>query len=149
MFKLLILKHFFDLPTNKRFNILYDNHRLEKTSFGQRCTATIITLLSLGNTPIIIDEPEAHLDSLLIADYLVQLIKERKFERQIIFATHNPNFVINGDADLIIFLSTAENNRTQIQYLTIEDLENRDKILTLEGGKEAFIKRENKYHMTI
>ena len=149
VFKLLILKHFFDLPTNKRFNILYDNHRLEKTSFGQRCTATIITLLSLGNTPIIIDEPEAHLDSLLIADYLVQLIKERKFERQIIFATHNPNFVINGDADLIIFLSTAENNRTQIQYLTIEDLENRDKILTLEGGKEAFIKRENKYHMTI
>lgn len=147
VFKLLILKHFFNLPINKKFNILYDGRTLEKTSFGQRCTATIITLLSLGNTPIIIDEPEAHLDSLLIADYLVQLIKERKFERQIIFATHNPNFVVNGDADLIIFLYIDENSKTQIKYLTIEDLENRDKILTLEGGKEAFKKRENKYHM--
>lgn len=145
VFQLLIIKHFLDVSTNKQFNILYDNKNIEYTSFGQRCTATIITLLSLGNTPIIIDEPEAHLDSLLIADYLVKLIKEKKFERQIIFATHNPNFVVNGDADLILHLSIGSNGLTEIKPLTIEDLGNRDKILSLEGGKEAFKKREHKY----
>ena len=33
------------------------------------------------------------------------IIKEQKKNRQIIFATHNANFVINADADLIIKLS--------------------------------------------
>lgn len=147
VFKLLIFKHFLDLSANKQFNILYDNKNIEKTSFGQRCTATIITLLSLGNTPIIIDEPEAHLDSLLIADYLVKLIKEKKFDRQIIFATHNPNFVVNGDADLILSLSINNDGITEILPLTIENLEHRDKILSLEGGEDAFKKRENKYRI--
>ena len=147
VFQLLIFKHFLDVFTNKQFNILYDNKNIEKTSFGQRCTATIITLLSLGNTPIIIDEPEAHLDSLLIADYLVKLIKEKKFDRQIIFATHNPNFVVNGDADLILSLSINNSGLTEILPLTIENLEHRDRILSLEGGQEAFKKRENKYRI--
>jgi len=55
----------------------------------------------LGNTPLVIDEPEAHLDSSLIAKDLVELVKNVKINRQLIFATHNANFVINGDAELI------------------------------------------------
>lgn len=125
--------------------VLYDNKPVESSSFGQRCTAVIVVLLLLGNTPIVIDEPEAHLDSSLIAKYLVELIKARKKHRQIIFATHNANFVINGDAELIHCLSMDDSKVTKIDSTTIEDLAHRERLLALEGGKEAFHQREKRY----
>lgn len=97
-----------------RVEVTYDGRPLNNTSFGQRCTAVIILLLSLGDTPIIIDEPEAHLDSLLISNYLIDLIKDRKRNRT--FATHNANFVINGDAELIYILEEGENGQLCHDY---------------------------------
>lgn len=128
-----------------RIKVLYDGKPIEATSFGQRCTAVIVILIILGNTPIIIDEPEAHLDSSLIAKYLVELIKSRKIHRQIIFATHNANFVINGDSELIHCLSMSSENKSQIDSTTIENLDHREKLLALEGGEEAFQNRERRY----
>jgi ABC-type cobalamin/Fe3+-siderophores transport system ATPase subunit len=124
----------------------YDGRPLKDTSFGQRCTAVLILLLLLGSNPIIIDEPEAHLDSLLISNYLVDLIKEQKKHRQIIFATHNANFVINGDAELIYVLDEGENGTT-ITPATIENKEHKEKLIALEGGKEAFSRREQRYKL--
>ena len=67
-------------------------------------------------------------------------------DRQIIFATHNSNFVINGDAELIHILEIPEGNLfTNLISTTIEDIDNRPKLLKLEGGKDAFLSRENKY----
>jgi len=145
-YKLLICRLFFDVDQFKYIQVSYDGKPLENTSFGQRCTAAIVVLLLLGNNPIIIDEPEAHLDSSLIAEYLVELIKKQKQHRQIIFATHNANFIVNGDSELIQILSTDDNNKTLVTPSTIENLEYRDKLLTLEGGSEAFKKRENRYN---
>ena len=146
IYKLCIKYCQYDFKTNKVLKVLYDNKSLEDSSFGQRCTAAIVILLSLGNNPIILDEPEAHLDSSLIANYLVNLIKEQKKNRQIIFATHNANFVINADADLIIKLSN-ENGITTSHSFTIENLEYRNSLLNLEGGLDAFEKREKKYNI--
>lgn len=146
IYKLCIKYCQYDFKSNKVLKVLYDNKSLEDSSFGQRCTAAIVILLSLGNNPIILDEPEAHLDSSLIANYLVSLIKEQKQNRQIIFATHNANFVINADADLIIKLNN-ENGITTSQSFTIEDLEHRNSLLNLEGGLDAFEKREKKYNI--
>lgn len=132
----------------KRFgqiHVLYDDKPVENSSFGQRCTAVIVILLFLGNTPIVIDEPEAHLDSSLIAKYLVGLIKARKIHRQIIFATHNANLVINGDAELVHCLSMNETKVTDVISTTIENLANRELLLALEGGVEAFHQREKRY----
>jgi exonuclease SbcC len=145
IYKLLIDQIFSDVEQFKMIKVFYDGKPLEKTSFGQRCTAAIVVLLLLGNNPIIIDEPEAHLDSSLIADYLVDLIKESKLKRQTIFATHNANFVINGDAELIHFLDMSDDKKTTISRLTIEDKNNRDKLLRLEGGQRAFEQREKRY----
>ncbi|GAA7478166.1 ATPase [Helicobacter pylori] len=147
IYRLLILKHLRNVEKYKIFEVRYDKRALNETSFGQRCTAVLVVLLSLGNNPIIIDEPEAHLDSALIAKYLVTLIKERKQERQIIFATHNANFVLNADADLIIQLKN-ENNKIIAQSFTIESDGYRDDLLKLEGGEEAFKNRERKYGIT-
>ncbi len=119
IYRLLILKHLRNVEKYKIFEVRYDKRVLNETSFGQKCTAVLVVLLSLGNNPIIIDEPEAHLDSALIANYLVALIKEQKQKRQIIFATHNANFVLNADAELIIQLKN-ENNKIVARSFMIE-----------------------------
>ncbi|GAA7432990.1 PHP-associated domain-containing protein [Helicobacter pylori] len=85
IYRILILKHLRNVKKYKIFKVRYDKRALNETSFGQKCTAVLVVLLSLGNNPIIIDEPEAHLDSALIANYLVALIKKQKQKRQIIF----------------------------------------------------------------
>jgi ABC-type lipoprotein export system ATPase subunit len=130
-----------DFGAYGRIRVSYDGKPVENSSFGQRCTAAIVILLLLGNTPIVIDEPEAHLDSALIANYLVELIKTAKLNRQIIFATHNANFVINGDAELVHVLTMGNDKLSKIQSITIEDLTHRGQLLALEGGREAFLKR--------
>lgn len=145
-YKLLAKMTFLNYIDFKKVKVQYDGRPIEKSSFGQRCTAVLVILLLLGNNPIIIDEPEAHLDSLLISNYLVEVIKDRKRSRQIVFATHNANFVVNGDAELIHILSIDETNQsTLIKSTTIENDETRETLIGLEGGFEAFKKRENKY----
>jgi len=145
-YKCLCERNFLDHKAFKKINVLYDGRPVEISSFGQRCTAVLVILLLLGNNPIIIDEPEAHLDSLLIANYLVDVIKQSKQNRQIIFTTHNANFVVNGDAEYIQILSNDENSGfTILQGTTIENTKTRNVLVSLEGGKEAFYKRENKY----
>ncbi len=147
IYRLLILKHLRNVEKYKIFEVRYDKRALNETSFGQKCTAVLVVLLSLGNNPIIIDEPEAHLDSTLIANFLVTLIKKQKQKRQIIFATHNANFVLNADAELIIQLKN-ENNKIVAQSFMIENDAYRDDLLKLEGGEEAFKNRERKYGIT-
>jgi len=146
IYKLLVDRHYFDFYTYKRVKVQYDKRPIESSSFGQRCTAVMVILLLLGNNPIIIDEPEAHLDSLLISNYLVEVIKNRKQNRQIIFATHNANFVINGDAELVHILDIdTVSLTTSITSTTIENAQTREVLIGLEGGREAFRKRENRY----
>lgn len=136
-------RHLNDVHTYKRIQVMYDGKDIERASFGQKCTAVMVILLLFGNFPLIVDEPEAHLDSSLIANYLVPLIRKKKSNRQIIFSTHNANFVINGDAEKI-FVLTNDTGTSRITEATIEDLDNRDELLKLEGGREAFRKRGEK-----
>ncbi|AYJ08838.1 ATPase [Helicobacter pylori] len=144
IYRLLVLKHLRNVEKYKIFEVRYNKRALNETSFGQKCTAVLVVLLSLGNNPIIIDEPEAHLDSALIANYLVTLIKKQKQKRQIIFATHNANFVLNADAELIIQLKN-ENNKIVAQSFMIESDDYKEDLLKLEGGEKAFKDRERKY----
>ncbi|GAA6878475.1 gamma-glutamylcyclotransferase [Helicobacter pylori] len=147
IYRLLILKHLRNVEKYKIFKVRYDKRALNETSFGQKCTAVLVVLLSLGNNPIIIDEPEAHLDSALIANYLVTLIKKQKQKRQIIFATHNANFVLNADAEQIIQLKN-ENNKIVAQSFMVESDKHKEDLLKLEGGEKAFKDRERKYGIT-
>ncbi|GAA9090883.1 hypothetical protein HpHA15_13480 [Helicobacter pylori] len=147
IYRLLILKHLRNVEKYKIFEVRYDKRALNETSFGQKCTAVLVVLLSLGNNPIIIDEPEAHLDSALIANYLVTLIKKQKQKRQIIFATHNANFVLNADAEQIIQLKN-ESNKIVAQSFMIESDKHKEDLLKLEGGEKAFKDRERKYGIT-
>ncbi|MGQ8867691.1 TrlF family AAA-like ATPase [Myroides sp. TSA_177.3] len=146
IYKLILRKHIYNLSKFIKIKGYYGDRELQNCSFGQRCTAVIVTLLMTGVKPLVIDEPEAHLDNRLVADYLVDLIKSKKLDRQIIFATHNSNFVINGDAELIHILDIPQNNIfTNLTSTSIENYDNREKLLKLEGGRDAFLTREQKY----
>jgi len=135
-----------DARAFRRIDVFYDGRPFAECSFGQRCTAVLVLLISIGNTPLVIDEPEAHLDSSLVANFLVDLVKRKKLERQLIFATHNANFVVNGDAELIHFMEIDADGSTQSFPLTIENVEHRRVLMALEGGLEAFKRRFRKYH---
>ncbi len=135
----------FDMMSYMRIKVNYGGKPIEATSFGQRCSAALIILLALGNHPIVIDEPEAHLDSSLIANYLVAILKRIRGRRQVIFATHNANFVVNGDADLVYILESGDDNKTKFTEATLENIDYRDKILKLEGGPAAFKQRDKRY----
>lgn len=134
-----------------KFLLKYKMKDLNELSFGQRATAVVIMLLLFDNKPIIIDEPETHLDQRFIANELVDIIKQVKQNRQIIFATHNANIVVGADAEQIYVLKTDENTKlTSFEQMSIEDVYEQNKqaeLMCLEGSKEAFQNREKKYSL--
>jgi len=120
---------------------------LQNTSFGERCGIVISIILIAGTNPIVFDQPEDNLDGKFISNVLVPLIKKRKLCRQVILITRNANIVISGDAELIHILEQDKSERkTKISPASIENTKYRDNyIWILDGGKEAFEKRERKY----
>lgn len=120
---------------------------IDQLSLGQKGTIILKLFLSIGNNcPIVIDQPEDHLDNSFIYDDLVQTFRNAKKKRQIIVVTHNANLVVNGDADQVI---VAEYDNEKINHAISGSIENpiiKEKVtIILEGGLEAFRKREKKY----
>jgi len=114
-------------------------------SFGERCGTVIELILHSGDHPLIIDQPEEHLDAKFIADRVVNIIREQKINRQIIICTHNANIVVLGDSELVTVLSVNSKGTCSFQG-SLENLNIREQIYdVLEGGPEAFKKREQKY----
>lgn len=111
---------------------------------GQRSAALLAFFLSYGNEPIILDQPEDDLDNHLIYDLIVQQIRKRKCDRQVIIATHNPNIVVNGDAEQVL---SMDFRRGQCVILAnrsgcLQNREVREEIChVMEGGSEAFKSR--------
>jgi hypothetical protein len=123
---------------------------LEKGSAGQKAAAILAFLLSHGNEPLIIDQPEDDLDNALIYDLIVKQIHENKNRRQLIIVTHNPNIVVNGDSELVHVLK-FENGQVQIdQQGGLEESSIRESICTImEGGRQAFVKRYNRIALEV
>lgn len=136
-----LLSPFFRIGLHIEFN----NHSLESLSMGERAVVLLKILLGLDDTPLLIDQPEEHLDNRYIYDELTPAFRSAKFKRQIIIATHNANLVVNTDVEQIII---AEHTDGTISYRTgaLEDPEICESIkVILEGGDRAFKKREEKY----
>lgn len=118
---------------------------IDKLSMGQKGTVLLKLFLAEGDYPIILDQPEENLDNKFIYDELVSAMRNAKNNRQVIIATNNANLVVNTDADQIIIAEFADG---KISYKTgaLESPNIRQEIMPLlEGGQEAFKKREQKY----
>jgi len=120
-------------------------------SMGQKSVAMLLIIVTaahdLGdNRPLIIDQPEDDLDNIYIYSSLVKEFRKIKNNRQLIFATHNPNIPISGDAENIIILeSTGENGYVSCSG-SIDKIGISEKVLNiLEGGRQALDIRNMKY----
>jgi len=141
-----LLKYFYNINNIQIFTKLGTKF-LKNTSFGERCGIVIAIVLVAGTNPIVIDQPEDHLDGKYISDVLVPLIRKQKTNRQIILITRDANIVIGSDAEIIHILE-IENEKTEFYPATIENKTYRDKyIWILDGGEKAFLKRERRYNI--
>lgn len=156
------------------FNIHYivksGNDTIDHMSPGKKALVLLEMLISLEESqcPILIDQPEDDLDNRSIYNDLVNYIREKKHNRQIIVVTHNANVVLGADAEEVIIAnqdgkdSPNETYRFEYRCGAIENNEaNADNQMSgvlyskgiqtqicdiLEGGRPAFEKRRHKYY---
>lgn len=142
------------------YAVKFDNKDLELLSPGQKGIVLLLLYLEIeqeDNRPLIIDQPEENLDNISIYDNLIEYFRKRKASRQIIMITHNPNLVVNTDADQVVVAEFDGTRTPRIEYRS-GGLENilmpdgspgiRQSVCKiLEGGTEAFRRREQKYSL--
>lgn len=151
------------------YNLIQKNDPFIHMSPGKRGLVLIQLFLHLSNSkhPILIDQPEDNLDNRTIYTELNEFIKYKKIDRQIIIVTHNANLVVLTDAEQVIVANQSgqqasrDNAKFRFEYVTgslectfIDKSKNgilfqkgiKEHVCEiLEGGKDAFEKREEKY----
>lgn len=163
--KIVLDDYFFDY-----WDITYKNDKLGAMSTGKASFVILMLIIGLSKSkaPILIDQPEDNLDNRSITTDLVNYLRSKKLERQIIIVTHNANIVVNADAENVIVANQKGQNDEQstsvfkFDYINGAIENSFDKITTetdvlksmgirqhiadiVEGGKDAFIMREKKY----
>jgi chromosome segregation protein len=121
----------------------------ENASAGQQATALLSVLLRQPGPPLIVDQPEDDLDNEIVLDVAEQ-IWESKAKRQLVFASHSANLVVNGDADLVVaceYRVAGDHSGGKVAHEGAIDVRNvRDAITRImEGGEKAFKLRNAKY----
>ena len=118
---------------------------LTNASAGQKTSAMLTMILTLGNETLVMDQPEDDLDSQLINSLIVQNIILKKDTRQIVAITHNANIPVNGDSEWIISMGDTKELSTDVS----ESIDSKDiklKICSImEGGEDAFNNRAVRY----
>ncbi len=151
------------------FDVTYQNDEFVNMSPGKQAFVILKLLLEFSKKecPILIDQPEDSLDNRAIYNELVKYLIDKKKERQILLVTHNSNVVVSADAEQIIVANQhGEKNLNadgyKFQYVSggLEFTKENDNDVeftlyaqgirehvceVLEGGNEAFKKREQKY----
>ena len=131
-----------------RFVIRYRGKELKHHSLGQRASALLLYVLSQRqNDVIIIDQPEDDLDNQTIYDDVIKLLREMKPYAQFIFATHNANFPVLGDAEQV-HACQYQDDKVAVQSGSIDARPVQDAIINImEGGREAFNRRKEVYNL--
>ena len=118
-----------------------DFQPIGQASAGQRAAAMLAFLLARGAEPLVLDQPEDDLDNHLIYELVVRQIRENKLRRQLIIVTHNPNIVVNGDAEMLFAFDfngqCFVNTQGSLQQQDVRD----EVCRVMEGGHEAFSRR--------
>lgn len=140
------------------YGLKYNGVELEKLSPGTKGIVLLILYLGMDvgdSRPLVVDQPDENLDNESIYALLTTYFKAAKLRRQIVLITHNPNLVVNADSEQVIIATSRrrDNGLPQIVYHS-GSLENslpdgrgiRQQVCRiLEGGAEAFLKREKRY----
>ncbi len=154
---------------NTIYNVEVGGDTIGSMSPGKKALVLLKMLIKLEDSkcPILIDQPEDDLDNRSIYRELTPFILSRKVDRQIIVVTHNANVVLGSDAEEIIVANqngkNTPNDTYKFEYVT-GSIEHCDRSCEekgvlyqysiqqhicdiLEGGREAFKQREQKYRI--
>lgn len=127
----------------KKVDIYYHGKLLRQHSIGQRASALILFILTQDDNDIIfIDQPEDDLDNKVIYDEVITAIAQKKPYMQFIFATHNANIPVLGDSERVLVVEFQESRIDVAQGNIDLDSTHKQIVDIMEGGKEAFNKRQ-------
>ena len=140
------------------YGLKYNGVEMEKLSPGTKGIVLLILYLGMDvadTRPLIVDQPDENLDNESIYQLLTAYFKAAKSRRQIILITHNPNLVVNADSEQVI-VAHCERRENGLPNITYHSgaLENdhppehgiRHQVCRiLEGGSDAFRRRERRY----
>lgn len=142
------LEDFLPYQVPNKYVIKYHGKELHQHSLGQRASALILFVMSLQeNDVVIIDQPEDDLDNQTIYNDVIKLLIKLKPCVQFIFATHNPNLPVLGDAEQVISCR-FENGAVDTLVGSIDVKAVQETIVdVMEGGEEAFEKRKEIYRI--
>ena len=133
---------------NLKVTLSSKNQSIEKGSPGEKTAALLAFILSYGDEPLLLDQPEDDLDNELIYDLIVQQLRKTKSKRQVIVVTHNANIVVNGDAEMVLPLGVADSETRVQRAASIQEKKIREAICNiLEGGEQAFEQRYKRIHL--
>lgn len=127
---------------------MYDNgvpKPVGQLSKGQMATALLPLILRPADYPLIFDQPEDDLDNRFIFSTLVETIHRLKDKRQLIFVTHNANIPVLGEADRVVVMSMDTPMQAAPPLAGDVDAVKADILTLLEGGADAFRRRQKKY----
>ena len=126
-----------------KVDIYYHGKLLRQHSIGQRASALILFILTQDNNDVIfIDQPEDDLDNKVIYDEVITAIVQKKPYMQFIFATHNANIPVLGDSERVLVVEFKESKIDVAQGNIDLDSTHKQIVDIMEGGKEAFEKRQ-------
>lgn len=118
----------------------------DRLSIGQRCTVVLPMLLGRHGDPLILDQPEDHLDNAFIASTLVAALRNRREGDQFVFSSHNANIPVLGNADRVIVMESDGEHGTVTHAGALDEPTTVRHITRLmEGGIKAFATRSKFY----
>lgn len=158
-----LFKNYFDIS----YDLMQGNDRLGHMSPGKKGIILFQLFLHMSSSsdPILIDQPEDNLDNRTVYKELNDFIKSKKLKRQIIIVSHNSNLVVSTDSENVIVAHQNSNSeeRPKFEYVNgalentfidsnaghiLEQQGIREHVCEiLEGGVEAFKKRERRYNI--
>lgn len=165
-----IVKRLLDDYYYDYWEITYKEDRLGEMSTGKASFVILMLIIGLSKSksPILIDQPEDNLDNRSVSENVISYLRKKKTERQIILVTHNANIVVNADSENVIVANQkGQNNKEssspyKFDYINgsiensfpynsketdlLKSMGIKEHVADIvEGGKDAFEKREKKY----
>lgn len=118
----------------------------ELSAGQQRSVLLSLLLFAGGSEPLIIDQPEDHLDAPYIATAIVHHLEMAKERRQVIIATHSANLAVLGDAELVVPLYATAGRGRPVDVGAVDRPATLKRVCELlEGGAAAYRRRGERY----
>lgn len=130
-----------------QYVIRSSGHELSELSPGQRGLVLLMfyLLVDTSDRPLLLDQPEENLDNQTVRNLLIPALRSAIARRQVVAVTHNPNLAIVGDADQLIAAAYIDGSFEYTSGSLAQQTIGAHTIDVLEGTREAFDNREQKY----